>query len=70
MNTKPSKEVDINKLTAADVAEIATRLEKDEYPDAFEGLQDWHLLRSLAFNRAELIEPYYHLLDIEAFDEC
>ena len=63
-------EIDIDKLTAADVAKLADRLEKDEYSNAFESLQDWHVLRTLAFNRAELIEPYYHLLDLEAFDEC
>lgn len=67
--TDPSQ-VDVSKLTEADVAQLAERLEKDEYENAFESLQDWHLLRSLAFNRAELIQPYYYLLDLEAFDEC
>jgi hypothetical protein len=71
MSTKQvTEEIDISKLTASDVAELAARLEKDDYSNAFESLQDWHLLRTLAFNRAELIEPYYHLLDLEAFDEC
>lgn len=70
MSTKQPEEVDVNKLTAEDVAELATRLEKDEYDNAFEGLQDWHLLRTIAFKRPDLIEPYYYLLDIEAFDEC
>jgi len=64
------KEVDITELTAADVAELAARLENDEYDNAFEGLKDWHLLRSLMFCRADLIEPYYYLLDMEAYDEC
>jgi hypothetical protein len=62
--------VDISKLTEADVAEIARRLEKDDYATIFESLQDWHILRTLAFQRSQLVEPYLHLLDIEAFDEC
>ncbi|CAN1212427.1 DUF2555 domain-containing protein [Tumidithrix helvetica PCC 7403] len=74
MGTKSSKEkdkeIDIDKLTAADVAELAARLEADDYPSAFESLQDWHTLRALAFKGSNLIEPYYHLLDMEAFDEC
>jgi hypothetical protein len=72
MSTKSSqeKEIDIDKLTAADVDELAARLEADEYSSAFESLKDWHLLRSLAFKGSPLIEPYYHLLDMEAFDEC
>ncbi len=63
-------EIDITKLTPADVADLAARLEEDDYDNAFEGLRDWHLLRSLLFHRVDLIEPYYHLLDIETFDEC
>ena len=57
-------------LTAEDVAELAVRLESDDYTDPFEGLNDWHLLRSLAFQRPELVEPYLHLLDMEAYDEA
>ena len=57
-------------LTAADVAALATRLEQDDYANAFEGLQDWHLLRAIAFQRPELAEPYLYLLDMEAFDEA
>jgi hypothetical protein len=71
--TKPQVEpfqVDINKLTEQDVAEIAQRLEKDDYATIFESLRDWHILRTLAFQRSQLVEPYLHLLDIEAFDEC
>jgi hypothetical protein len=73
MSTKQASEtteVDISKLTPEDVAKLAERLEKDDYDDPFAGLKDWHLLRSLAFNRAELIEGYYHLLDMEEYDEC
>ena len=57
-------------LTATDVAALATRLEQDDYPNAFEGLQDWHLLRAIAFQRPELAEPYLYLLDMEAYDEA
>jgi type IV secretory pathway ATPase VirB11/archaellum biosynthesis ATPase len=60
----------ISTLTADDVAELASRLETDNYSNAFEGLQDWHLLRAIAFQRPELVEPYLHLLDLEAFDEA
>jgi hypothetical protein len=44
-------------------------LESDAYDNAFQGLQDWHLLRALAFQRPELAEPYLYLLDLEPFDE-
>jgi Protein of unknown function (DUF2555) len=74
MSTKQTKneaqEVDVSKLTSEDVAQLAKRLEEDEYANAFESLQDWHILRTLAFSNPDLIEPYRHLLDIEAFDEC
>lgn len=60
---------EIAQMTPADVDQLAQRLEKDEYATAFEGLQDWHRLRAVAFQRSELVEPYMHLLDLEAFDE-
>jgi Protein of unknown function (DUF2555) len=56
-------------LEVSDVEELATRLEQDNYSNVFEGLQDWHLLRAIAFQRPELVEPYLHLLDMEAYDE-
>ncbi len=68
--TKASASRDIAVLTSEDVAELADRLEVDDYTDPFEGLNDWHLLRSLAFQRPELVEPYLHLLDMEAYDEA
>ena len=68
--TKASASRDITLLTSEDVAELADRLEVDDYTDPFEGLNDWHLLRSLAFQRPELVEPYLHLLDMEAYDEA
>lgn len=60
---------EIAQMTADDVAALAQRLEQDEYETAFEGLQDWHRLRAVAFQRSEMVEPYMHLLDLEAFDE-
>ncbi|BAS58194.1 DUF2555 domain-containing protein [Leptolyngbya boryana CZ1] len=63
------KQVDVSKLTESDIEMLAARLEKDDYTDAFEGLNDWHLLRAIAFQRPELVEPYLYLLDLEAFDE-
>lgn len=60
---------EIAQMTPEDVAQLAQRLEQDEYATAFEGLQDWHRLRAVAFQRSELVEPYMHLLDLEAFDE-
>lgn len=62
--------LDVAKLTADDVAALAVRLEQDDYANAFEGLKDWHLLRAIAFQRPELIEPYLYLLDLEAYDEA
>ncbi len=68
MSTKTSVK-DIASLTAADVEQIATRLEDDSYASPFDGLEDWHLLRAIAFQQPELVEPYIHLLDVEAYDE-
>jgi hypothetical protein len=61
--------IDVSNLTAEDVAKLATRLEQDDYTNAFDGLQDWHILRAIAFQRPELVEDYLYLLDLEAFDE-
>ncbi|QIZ70578.1 protein IsiD [Oxynema aestuarii] len=61
---------DIAALTPSDVEQLAFRLECDEYTNAFEGLNDWHLLRAIAFERPELVEPYIYLLDLEAYDEA
>jgi hypothetical protein len=70
MTTFTISSQDIFALTAADIEELANRLERDDYNDPFEGLQDWHLLRAIAFQRPESIEPYIHLLDLEAYDEA
>jgi len=57
-------------ITEAQVDELAKRLEQDAYTNPFEGLNDWHLLRAIAFQRPELVEPYLYLLDLEAYDEA
>ncbi|MEO1300112.1 MAG: DUF2555 domain-containing protein, partial [Cyanobacteria bacterium J06636_16] len=51
----------ISAMNQESVAELAKRLEQDAYDTAFEGLQDWHLLRALAFQRPELVTNYLHL---------
>lgn len=70
METLTINKRDFSTITAAEVAELAGRLERDDYSNAFEGLDDWHLLRTLAFQRPELAEPYLYLLDIEGYDEA
>ena len=47
----------------AAIAELARRLEEDDYPSAFDGLADWHLMRALAIHQPELARPYVHLVD-------
>lgn len=69
MTTLSISKKDIATMTTKDVTELATRLELDNYSNAFEGLDDWHLLRAIAFQRPELVEPYIHLLDLEPYDE-
>ena len=53
----------------ASIAELARRLEDDDYHTPFAGLADWHLLRALAIHRPDLARPYVHLVDQEPFDE-
>ncbi len=53
----------------ASIAELARRLDEDDYPSPFDALADWHLLRALAIHRPELARPYVHLVDQEPFDE-
>ena len=53
----------------AAVAALARRLEEDDYPTPFAGLDDWHLMRALAIHRPDLARPYVHLVDQEPFDE-
>jgi hypothetical protein len=70
METIGLNQTDINALTAEEVANLASRLEQDDYNSPFEALEDWHLLRAIAFQRQELVEPYLYLLDIETYDEA
>jgi hypothetical protein len=70
MTTLKLTKQDIVGITEEEVAVIAGRLEQDEYNTPFEALEDWHLLRAIAFQREELAQPYIHLLDIEAYDEA
>jgi hypothetical protein len=65
-----STEQDISVFTVEEVADLAGRLERDDYSNPFEALKDWHLLRAIAFQRQELAEPYLYLLDIESYDEA
>jgi Protein of unknown function (DUF2555) len=60
----------IPNLTSEEVEQLALRLESDDYGNPFDGLKDWHLLRAIAFQRPDLVEPYIHLLDLEAYDEA
>lgn len=61
---------DLAAVTEDQVKNLAARLDLDEYENAFDGLNDWHLLRAIAFHRPELVEPYIYLLDLEAYDEA
>jgi Protein of unknown function (DUF2555) len=65
-----SKRNTIPTLTTEEVEALALRLESDDYRNPFDGLQDWHFLRAIAFQRPDLVEPYIHLLDLEAYDEA
>ena len=77
MKTKVAKDQNLGVITQKDIeafdeksiAVLANRLEEDDYPSAFDGLNDWHLLRALAIHRPELTRPYLHLIDQEPFDE-
>ena len=57
-------------ISAKEVTQLASRLEQDNYANAFDGLNDWHLLRAIAFQRPELVEPYIYLLDLDPYDEA
>lgn len=70
MTTAHISAQDVSAMTPEAVADLASRLEKDDYNSVFDGLDDWHLLRAIAFQRPELAEPYLYLLDLESFDEA
>jgi hypothetical protein len=62
-------QLDSSRFSETEVAALAQRLEDDDYDTPFAALNDWHLLRSIAFQRPDLVRPYMYLLDLEAFDE-
>ncbi|MBW4658125.1 MAG: DUF2555 domain-containing protein [Drouetiella hepatica Uher 2000/2452] len=70
MKTLHISEEHVVSITEQEIADLAIRLEQDEYSNAFEGLNDWHLLRAIAFHRPEMVESYIYLLDLEAYDEA
>ncbi|NET48074.1 MAG: DUF2555 domain-containing protein [Merismopedia sp. SIO2A8] len=69
MTTLSFSKGDVANITDADVATLAQRLEQDDYSDPFAGLEDWHLLRAIAFQRPDMVEPYIYLLEMENYDE-
>jgi uncharacterized protein (DUF849 family) len=70
MQTLSFSQKEIAAVTEEELANLAERLEQDDYSSPFEALRDWHLLRAIAFQREDLAEPYLYLLDIEAYDEA
>jgi len=69
-NTQPTITAEqLQNFDEQSIAALAARLEEDDYPTPFDGLQDWHLLRALAIHRPDLAFPYVHLVDQEPFDE-
>ncbi len=67
-----TESINLESLAAFDevsTAELARRLDEDDYASPFDGLSDWHLMRALAIHRPELARPYWHLVDQEPFDE-
>ncbi|MFM1798120.1 MAG: hypothetical protein RLZZ117_398 [Cyanobacteriota bacterium] len=69
VSATPISSEQLEAFDEAAIAELARRLEEDDYPTPFAGLRDWHLLRALAIHRPDLAEPYVHLVDQETFDE-
>ncbi len=72
LSKKSSQAITQERLSQFDegsIAILAERLDQDDYPSPFDGLNDWHLLRALAIHRPELTLPYLHLIDQEPFDE-
>jgi len=59
----------VNPLDEEISLELAKRLEEENYNTPFDGLKDWHLLKTLAINRPEITTNYIHFLDQELFDE-
>ncbi|WP_017327973.1 DUF2555 domain-containing protein [Synechococcus sp. PCC 7336] len=57
------------RYTEAEVAELAERLERDEYTSVFGCLEDWHALKAISFQQPELVVPYVHLLELEVDED-
>ena len=55
--------------TEVEVAEIAERLERDDYGSVFGCLEDWHALKAIAFHQPELVTLYVHLLELEVDED-
>ena len=70
MTTINLTEKDISALTEEDIIALVGRLDQDDYNNPFESLKDWHILRTILFQRQDLAEPYLYFLDIEAYDEA
>ena len=70
MTTINLTEKDNSALTEEDIIALVGRLDQDDYNNPFESLKDWHILRTILFQRQDLAEPYLYLLDIEAYDEA
>ncbi len=64
MSSEPMTK-DIVSWTDQEVAQLASRLEADEYTTIFDSLKDWEQLKRLQYIRPELVKPYVHLLEIE-----
>ncbi|MGQ9836790.1 MAG: DUF2555 domain-containing protein [Cyanobacteriota bacterium] len=65
----PVEKLDPRQFTESDVAAIAERLERNEYPTVFGCLKDWHTLRAIAFYSPSLVAPYAHLLEWEVDED-
>ncbi|MEM9213105.1 MAG: DUF2555 domain-containing protein [Cyanobacteria bacterium P01_F01_bin.150] len=69
MTTLTFSNKDVATVTENDIADLAKRLEQDDYANPFDGLSDWHFLRAIAFQRPDMVEPYIYLLEMENYDE-
>ncbi|MBW4697372.1 MAG: DUF2555 domain-containing protein [Aphanocapsa lilacina HA4352-LM1] len=61
----PSTTKTLADWTPQEVAELARRLENDDYEHAFDALADWQVLKALQYRRPQLVDAYVHLLELE-----
>jgi len=61
--------IDPRTISQEQVAEVAERLEANAYTSVFGSLEDWHLLKAVAFHNPDLVEPYLHLLELEVDED-